>query len=424
MIKKIIVPILVLGIFSLILVSYTQGQTKSYYSGDATVFQNKLYIATANTGSLELFVLNNQQIDRIAKIRPFDERFGKYGNFYDLALRAEDGHLYVYAVTNFSIYKYQLNNESQLSLVKTVRNSYWEWYNRVGEIGGQLASISANNVKIWSKDMQVINEYEFSNSEVPYNVRGNDKYLLNVQNNHIYIYDRASRLVIKEIPINLKTSRSAHQIFLDNNNDIYIVDDYYAKKFNLDGKLLASFKHQDYEGYDMSASGYSQAVYFSNGIGVVKLNKDSFKLEDWAYTGGIAGPRGWAMGMKVVSLNGDKVVVFNNSNILVLNDKLDKIAAVASTEEDDAVAITENLYLNLDKNRAAPNAEVYLSGGGFSPNEALQYDLAGSKNLFKADLRGRFNQKIIVPSASTGLYDIKVTGASSGLHYSIAFQIE
>lgn len=424
MIKKIIIPMLALGIFSLILVSYTQGQTKSYYSGDAIVFQNKLYIATANTGSLELFVLNNQQIDPIAKIRPFDERFGKYGSFYDASLRQEDGYLYVYAVTNFSIYKYQLNNEGQLSLVNTIRNSYWEWYNRVAEIGGHLASVSANNVKIWNDDMQVINEYAFSNSEVPYNVRGNDKYLLNVQNNHIYIYDRASRLVVKEIPINLKTSRSSHKIYLDSNNDIYIVDDYYAKKFNLDGKLLASFRHQDYDGYDMSASGYSQAVYFSNGIGVVKLNKDSFKLEDWAYTGGIAGPRGWAMGMKVVSLNGDKIVVFNNSNILVLNDKLDKIASVAATEEDDSVAITENLYLNLDKNRGAHNSEVYLSGGGFSANEALQYDLAGSKNLFKADLRGRFMQKVIVPNVEAGYYDIKVTGESSGLHYSIAFEIE
>lgn len=407
------------------LVSYTQGQTKSYYSGDAIVFQNKLYVATANMGSLELFILNGSQLDSIAKIKPFDERFGKYGTFYDASLRQEGGQLYVYAVTDFSIYKYQLNNESQLSLIDTIRNSYWEWYNRVGEIGGQLASISANNVKVWSDDMQVINEYAFSNNEVSYNVRGNDKYLLNVQNNHIYIYDRANRSVIKEIPINLKTSNGAHQIFLDNNSDIYIVDDYYAKKFNFDGKLLASFQHQDYEGYDMSASGYSQAVYFSNGIGVVKLNKDTFKLEDWAYTSNIADPRGWAMGMKVVSLNGDKIVVFNNSNILVLDDKLDKIASVSSTEEDDdGYLSTETLYLNLDKNRAAPNAEVYLSGGGFLPNEALQSDLAGSKNSFTADLSGRFTQKIIVPVVDLGVYDIIVSGESSGLHYSIAFEVE
>ncbi|MCF7860217.1 hypothetical protein K9M09_01185 [Patescibacteria group bacterium] len=423
MFKKIIIPVLILGIFSLILVSYTQGQTKSYYSGDAFVFQNKIYITTANTGSLELFVLNDKQIDSLAKIRPFDERFGKYGSFYDSYLRQENSNLYVYAVTNFSIYKYKLDN-NQLILVDTIRNSYWEWYNRVGDIDGQLASFSANNVKLWSDDMQVINAYDFSNTEVPYNVRGNDKYLVNVQNNHIYIYNRVNRQIIKEIPINLKTSRSAHQIYIDNNNDLYIVDDYYAKKFNLDGKLLASFKHLDYEGYDMSASGYSQAVYFSNGIGVVKLNKDSFKVEDWAFTNGIAGLRGWAMGMDVVSLNGDKIVVFNNSNILVLDDKLNKIASIASTEEDDSTYPTETLYLNLDKSRAAPNAEIYLSGGGFSPSEALQVDFAGTKTSFNADIRGRFTQSLIVPSATAGNYDIRVTGQNSGLHYSIAFSIE
>lgn len=423
MFKKIIIPVLVLGIFSLILVSYTQGQTKSYYSGDALVFQNKIYITTANTGSMELFVLNNKQIEPLAKIRPFDERFGKYGSFYDSYLRQEGGHLYVYAVTNFSIYKYELNN-NQLSLVDTIRNSYWEWYNRVGDIGGQLASFSANNVKIWSNDMQVINEYDFSNSEVPYNVRGNDKYLVNVQNNHIYVYDRANRQVVKEIPINLKTSRSAHQVYIDSNNDLYIVDDYYAKKFNLDGKMLASFKHLDYEGYDMAASGYSQAVYFSNGIGVVKLNKNDFKVEDWAFTNGIAGLRGWAMGMDVVSLNGDKIVVFNNSNILVLDDQLNKIASIAATEEDEGSYPTETMYLNLDKNRAAPNTEIYLSGGGFSPNEALQADFAGTKTSFNADIRGRFTQSLVVPNVTAGYYDIKVTGQNSGLHYSIAFSVE
>jgi hypothetical protein len=422
--RKIIIPILLLGIFSVVLVSYTQGQTKSYYSGDATVYQNKLYIATANMGSLEVFVLNGEQIDPIAKIRPFDALFGKHGSFYDASLRQEDGWLYVYAVTDFSINKYHIDNDNNLILVDKVRNSYWEWYSRVDNIGGNLATISANSVKIWSDDLQVINAYDFSNTEVPYNVRGNDKYLLNVQNNHIYIYDRVSRSVIKEIPINLKTSRSAHQVFMDNNNDIYVVDDYYAKKFNLNGKMLTSFRHQDYAGYDMAASGYSQAVYFSNGIGVVKLNKDSFKLENWAYTSSINGPRGWAMGMKVVSLNGDKVVLFNNSSILVLDDKLNKIASIVSTEEDDSSSVVEGLYLNLDKNRAAPNTEVYLSGGGFSPNESLQSDLAGSKNLFIADLRGRFTQKIIVPNVESKAYDIKVIGEASGLNYSISFEIE
>ncbi|MBN2884935.1 hypothetical protein JXE04_03345 [Patescibacteria group bacterium] len=423
MFKKIIIPVLVLGIFSLILVSYTQGQTKSYYSGDALVFQNKIYITTANTGSMELFVLNNKQIELLAKVRPFDERFGKYGDFYDSYLRQEEGHLYVYAVTNFSIYKYEFNNK-QLILVDTIRNSYWEWYNRVGDIDGKLASFSANNVKIWNDNLQVVNEYEFSNSEIPYNVRGNDKYLVNVQNNHIYVYDRASRQIIKEIPINLKTSRSAHQVYIDSNNDLYIVDDYYAKKFSLDGKMLASFKHLDYEGYDMAASGYSQAVYFSNGIGVVKLNKNDFKLEDWVFTNGIAGLRGWAMGMDVVSLNGDKIVVFNNSNILVLDDQLNKIASIAATEEDESSYPTENMYLNLDKNRAAPNTEVYLNGGGFVPNESLEIDFAGTKTSLNADIRGRFTQSLFVPDLTADNYDIKVTGQSSGLHYSISFSIE
>lgn len=422
--KKIAIFTVILGVISLLLASYSQGKIKSYYSGDALVYQDNLYIVSANTGSLELFRLDDKSLNRLEKIKPFDQRFGKFGSFYDAHLRQEGSKLYVYAVTDFSLYKYEVVNNRSLSLVTSLQNSYWEWYNRVDEIGGRLATVSAKSVKIWNDDMQVIDEFSFSNSEVPYNVRGNEHFLLNIQDGKIYIYDRESRKVIREIALNFKVNRSAHKIYLDENSDLYVVDDYYAKKFNLDGKLIASFKHLDYEAYDMAASGLSQSIYFSNGIGVVKLNRETLKASDWAWTGGIAGPRGWAMGLETVSLNGDKIIVFNNSNILVLDANLNKIAAIDAEDEDNSTYAFENLFLNLDKNRAAANSQVSLSGGGFFPNEDLKIDFAGTKKTFKADQRGRFTEILNVPSLSAGAYDIKVDGLNSKFTYSTSFKIE
>lgn len=421
--KKITLFAVILGLVFLISASYSQGKTKSYYSGDAFVYNNTLYIVSANAGSLDLFRLNGKQLDLVAKIKPFDQKFGKYGSFYDAHLRQEGANLYVYAVTDFSLYKYELKGD-QLNLVTSLRNSYWEWYNRIDEIDGQLVTVSAKSVKVWSQDLQVINEYTFSNEDVPYNIRGNARFLLNIQDGKIIIYDRESRSVVRTISLNFRIDPSAHKIYLDANNDLFVVDDYYAKKFNLDGKLLGSFKHLDYEGYDMAASGFSQAVYFSNGVGVVKLDKDTMKALDWAWTGGIAGPRGWAMGLEAVNLNGDKLVVFNNANILVLDDKLNKIAATLAVDEDTSVYAVENLFLNLDKNRGAANAQVSLNGGGFLPKEELSLEFAGLKQTLQADQRGRFNHILYVPSASAGGHDIKVTGVNSKLSYSIAFMIE
>lgn len=422
--KKIAIFAVILGIISLTFVSYSQGKTKSYYSGDALVYQKTLYITSANTGSLELFRLNGSQIERLAKIKPFDQRFGKYGNFYDAHLRIEGNTLYLYAVTDFTLYKYEVSSNKELVLVNSIRNSYWEWYNRVDDIDGHLVTISAKSVKIWNNDLQVIDGYDFSNDEVPYNVRGNKDFLFNVQDGKLSIYDRASRSLLREITLNFKIDPSAHKIYVDSDSNIYVVDDYYAKKFNLDGKLLGSFKHLDQESYDIDASGYSSSLYFSNGVGVVKLNKDTMKASDWAWTGGIAGPRGWAMGLKVINFDGDKIVVFNNANILVLDSNLNKVAAVEATEEDDSVYPTENLFLNLDKNRGAANSQIIVNGGGFLPNEDLSINFDGSKQTLKADLRGRFSQNLVVPNVAAGSYDIKVDGLSSKLTYSISFTIE
>ncbi len=422
--KKIVIFTVILGIISLIFVSYSQGKTKSYYSGDSLVYQDNLYIVTANTGNLELFRLDGGNLNRLEKIKPFDQRFNKFGSFYDAHLRIEDSKLYVYAISDFSLYKYEVQNGRSLSLVTSVKNSYWEWYNRVDDIGGRLATISAKSVKIWNNDMQVIDEYSFSNEEVPYNVSGNDHFLFNIQNGKLYVYDRESRTVIREIALNFKNNKSAHNIYLDENSNLYVVDDYYAKKYNLEGKLLDSFKHLDYEGFDMSARNFSQYIYFSNGVGVVKLNKETMSVNDWVWTGGIAGPRGWAMGLDVVNFNGDKVIVFNNANILVLDVNLNKVASFQALDEEDEVYATENLFLNMDKNRAAINSQVSLNGGGFLPNEDLTIDFAGIKQSSKSDQRGRFTQILNVPDKPVGVYDIKVEGLSSKMSYSMTFKIE
>ena len=421
--KKLIIFGFALAAISLIFASFTQSSTKSYYSGDSLVYQNKLYITTANTGSLELFSLNGNSLDRMVKIKPYDQRFGRFGSFYDSHLKIEGSKLYVYAITDFSIYKYEVSG-SNLILVNSVRNSFWEWYNKVDEMNGQIITISNKGVKIWNNDLLTINGFNFGNASVPYNVVISERFIVNIEDNILSIYDTESRDVIKEIPLNFRITPSAHKSYIDQNNNIYVVDDYYAKKYDLDGRLLSSFKHLDHEGYDMAASGYNDKVYFSNGVGVVQLNQKDMSVQDWAWTGGIAGPRGWAMGMNVDYLNGDKIVVFNNANILVLDDKLNKIAAFISDEEEDIVYASENLFLNLDKNRAPANSQVSLSGGGFFPNENLSVNLANAKITVQADKRGRFTTLLTIPSANPKRYDIKVDGQSSKLTYSISFEIE
>ncbi|MFA5754292.1 MAG: hypothetical protein WC905_02995, partial [Patescibacteria group bacterium] len=359
--------IILLAVFAL--VHQGQSKIKSYYSGDAVSFNNQLYIGTANTNSLEVFKMEGSSLLPIAKIKPFDARFNRFGNFYDVKLIVEDSHLFVYAISDFSLYKYELVNGTNLTLIASQKNTYWEWYNRVDKFGDNLVTISSKSVKIWNRDLQVIDAFDLKDVTAPYNVRSNNnRFILNIQDNYLTVFDRENRLQISNIALNYKSNPGNHKSYQDAAGQIYVVDDYYAKKFSLDGKLIASFKHLDYDAYDMTASGYSDYVYFSNGVGVVKLNSSDLSLADYRFTNTLGGTRGWAMGLSVVNADGEKIVVFNNSNILVLDDDLNKLANFSATEIEDPSS-TENLYLNLNRNFGSAGASIELNGGGFFPKE-------------------------------------------------------
>lgn len=409
----------------LVYAHFGHSQVRSYYSGDAVNFNNRLYVASTNSGSLEVFRLEDDSLRRLVSIQTYDARFGKYNDFYDVKLNPENGHLYVYAISGFTFYKYELVNDNRLTLVGSRENTYWEWYNRVDKFGDDIVTISEKGVKVWNTDiMDVVDSLPVANAAAPYNVRSfNGRHILNVEGNYLGIYDRETRAAASPVALNYKTNPGNRAAYQDDNQNIYVMDDYYAKKFSADGVLLGSYRHLDYSGYDMAASGHTDYVYFSNGLGVVKLDKQSMKPTASRETTGLGGPRGWAMGLKVAYVGGDKVVVFNNSNILVLDDKLAKLASYEATEEA-APTPQENLYLNLDHYLGAPNATVALSGGGFFPREELTIDFAGTKTHATADGRGRFSQVITVPNAKASRVDIRVSGDSSQLHYSIAFDIQ
>jgi hypothetical protein len=84
----------------------------------------------------------------------------------------------------------------------------------------------------------------------------------------------------------------------------------------------------------------------------------------------------------------------------------------------------EPMYLDLDKNRAAPNSEILISGGGFGLYEDLTVSFAGEEFETEANENGRFSKIIEVPEVSSQKTDIQINGEVTERSYSIGFEIE
>ena len=176
-------------------------------------------------------------------------------------------------------------------------------------------------------------------------------------------------------------------------------------------------------GYDVVGSADSNYVYFSDGVGVVKLNKYSLKPVDWIFTTGIGERKGWAQGMNIVK-DGETemVVVYNLNNILVLDSNMEVVDYYNSTKNSQKTK--QKLYLNLNKNVVEAGETIRLSGGGFGSNETLDIRYLGEKEKVSTDDDGYFYRELEIPSVLPAHASIKVDGESSGISYSISLIVE
>ncbi len=425
--KKIGIVIALLAVSLFFFVGKSDSKLQPYYSGDAVDFNNKVVFATANSGKIEIFKSENRTITKTLEITNYNNIFNINDSYSDLKLSIENGKLYVYAVSQYTLFKYNISDLYSAQLEKRVSNNYWEWYQRVDRFGSNIATVSEKGIKIYNSDLQVIDAYNFS-AENPYSIRSNasQQYLFAVDNDNIRVYDRLSRTVVREIPLAFAYKSNNHRVYFDSvNNEIYAIDDTYTKKFDFNGNLLASFRHLEYPGYEVDSTYGNPFIYFSNGTGVVKMNKDNFSVSSFAYTSMIGGPQGWAMGLKVVNTDkGDVVVVFNGSNIVLLDKNLKEIDSIKSNTYSASVSSNENLSLNLSSYWVLANAPLTISGTGFWSSEPLLIKFGNAGFDAKADNSGRFTKEIVVPNMLPGRYDIKVTGVNSALTYSSSIEVK
>lgn len=430
-IKKIsIIFILVLFLVGISFAMPGETKKKAYYSGKTINYKGKTYIGTTNTGSFELLSLENGELFKKLTISSYDKWSDE---FYDLELFEEGGRLYVHLVNGRHLYKYDITNPVVPELIKEIQDNSWDWFVRLKRIDGKLVTIGSKQIKIWNDDYQVINSYDATDENLenynhPENITFSEDggFFISAKKDTVRIYDSNGRKEIAELKI-AATDNKRDMVNDENNSLIYVVDDESLKAINFEGKIVKEFKHTSNVGYNVVESNDANYLYFSDGIGVVKIRKVDFKPVDWAYTTNLSTvPGSWAMGIEPIMVNGKEyLTVFNGSNILLLDQNLNKVDDFEATEEQEGPI--EPLYMGLDKDRTPAGSQISVRVGGFLPNETVVLKIGKKIASYEVqtDNFGRATIIMDVPSSANPQRTyVKATAKQSGLTYSTSLEIE
>ena len=345
-------------------------------------------------------------------------------NYSDVQFDVVNGHLYMYLINGTDLYKYDVSNAYSPRLLEKERDNYWDWFMQLDKIDDYLVTVGTNDIKYGNDNLQVVKSYkvDYQNADnVSFSRKGD--LIFSVIDNVVEIYSTDERKVVSDIWLSVKEGNNRGVYGDTVKNEIYVVDDVALKVFDYSGTELRRFNNVGGFGYDVESSSISNSVYYSGGLGVVRTDKNTLKAVDGKYTTEVGSGNAWAMKIEVVGdAQGDKIVVFNNSEILVLDNDLELIDYFQSSEVDEAPI--EALHLNLDKTNGFPGDYLTISGGGFGMNEEIVVTMNNEKWLTIADTNGRFKRTITVVDIRPQMTDIKVDGLQSELTYSISFKID
>jgi hypothetical protein len=408
-------------------IATSRSNYKAYYSGDAVNYRGDLVIASTDSGSLEIFKLSNGSLFRTVKLKSPNSPIDKTDDFSSVKFNIENGALFAYATSGYTLYKYDLSNLSDPVVYAKQKNTSYEWYNRVDKFGSAIVTVSDKKVNVWRTDiLDVVDSYKVesdNSSSVRFDATG--RYITTInKDNMVRVYDTKTRNISVSFPVNYRGEKSQRKNYFDPiSKEIYVFDDYYLKRFDLNGNLIVSYPNSSNNGYAVEPAGDYNYVYVVNGDSIMKLSKENLK-SGLKVSASRMSSNGFAMGLKYVDMSGnDNLVVFNGGGIAVLDSALNKLASISATETEYEPETKESLVLAFNHYKATEGASVSLSGAGYLPGEELNINFGGKLTKTKTDRNGRFIQSLTVPNVGVKTIDAKVDGVSSGLTYSISFNV-
>jgi len=431
--KRLFITGFIMIILSFVFISGIKGEIIPPYNIDAVYYNGKVYLASVSSWAAEIYEIDNTKITKAATVNAYNGNSGCQG-VVSAVLNVESRGLFLFLTDGQYIYKYDVNNPANPTIFKKSKDNNNAKFISLGKIDNKVYSVSDQGIKIWNDDLVVYYEANFNNAfshNIKFSKQGN--FIFNINYNKLEIYNAYSQKLVSSINIEASDNHERNIYNDASDGTIYLVDDSAVKQVDFSGQVIKSFKHTSTQGYDIAYTPGDSHLYFSDGIGIVKLRKSDLKPLSWIYTKSFSGQSGWATGLKVVRDNyGEKIFVFDNNNIIILNQDFKKIGSIGVGNNNPICMAKENLSLTLDKYHALAGSVVMLSGRGFDSGENLIIYLANKKiDSTYADNMGRFSKSIVIPQFNQttldfkpGKADVRVLGENSNRSYSTNFLID
>jgi hypothetical protein len=264
-----------LALAASLIASQAEAKTKAYCSGDAITYRGSLIAGSTNMSGLEIFKLENGKLIRKAQIKSSDP-----DNFSAALFNEENGSLYAYAIDGRYFFKYDITDLSNPKLISKIKDGSWDWFRGLSKSGSKIVTVGSKGVKLWNTDLQVIDSFNITN-DYGYNVRFDQsgKYIFSADKGVLKIFSTESRQIIAQTTyyINKVSKEHNRQILIDKNGYSYLADDKKLKKFDLSGKVVASYDYTSENGYDVDGNVNDNYLYLADGVGIVKIKKSDMK---------------------------------------------------------------------------------------------------------------------------------------------------
>jgi len=429
----------ILSLVSVIIPSFLLGvkpavsDNKTYNSADVIEI-NKQVIAVAPNGSgvETLLITRDNEIRKLAEAVPAGAGIKPQGVY----TRMEQGQAIAYVAAGAAIQKYNISSPTWPALVKSVDSAVGYAHDITGRDNTSLILVAGDQgvKEMETRELAPIREI-WKGESYGIDINANGKIVLNTYNKALTLHRNGAA----EFVANLKHNQPAlTKPYITSGGAGFAAGDQGVKKIGAN----VEFASPSGFGYSVDALEQDDYIYFVNGWGVYKLDKNLNEIEFQT----INLIDGWARGIKVFKAYGKtKILVLASDRIYLLNDSLEildiytyqpmrnlktisidddpaqlKMAAKASPSD-------QPLAVRVSKAPVMPGERIKVYVTGFYPGEPLILEVGSLTERTVADGNGNVVfEHIVIPEQKSYpvMINVRVFGQNSKLNYSTAVRVE